>query len=44
MILRVTGGAMGLVGSIEHGSAAQVGGALRLKGVEGSVEFEVERV
>ena len=42
-ILRATGGAMGTVGSIEQESAGQVGGALRLEGPEGSVEFEVER-
>ena len=43
VILRVMGGAMGSVGSIEQESAGQVGSALRLEGPEGSVESEVER-
>ena len=34
---------MGLVGSIEQGSVGQVGDALRLRGPEGWVEFDVER-
>jgi hypothetical protein len=41
--LRATGGAMGSVGSVEQESAGKVGSALRLEGLEGSVELEVER-
>jgi len=43
VILRATGGAMGLMRAVELGSASWVGSALGLAGPEGSVEFEFER-
>ena len=41
VILRVTGGAMGLVRAVEHGSVSFLGSVLGLAGPEGSIEFEV---